>query len=213
MEYVKGGFEFMNFDRIEFLKMGGFMPARVLDIGAHQGTVAKQMKALWPTADVLMVEANPHLEDTLKSVGLPYKICLLGNENKTVTYYLTKKWLLSSGNSIYKEMTADYSDEFIETMQLPMLKLDDVLKGESFDLIKIDTQGSEIDILNGGLNVLKGAKYLIIECSLIEYNKGGNKIHDIFRFMTEHGLFMKDIIDLAYNEDKLIQIDLLFEKI
>lgn len=203
----------MNIDRFEFLKQRGFTPTRILDIGAHQGTVAKQMKELWPGADILMLEANPYLEDTLKTIGIPYKICLLGNENKTVPYYLTKKWLLSSGNSIYREQTPDYSDEHIASIQLPMLKLDDVLKGESFDLIKIDTQGSEVDILTGGINVVKTAKYVIIECSLIEYNKGGNKIHDIFQFMTSQGLFMKDIIDLSYNDDILIQIDLLFERV
>jgi len=202
----------MNFDRFEFLKMSGFNPSKILDIGAHQGTVAKQMKELWPDAYILMFEANPYLEDTLKQIGLDYKICLLGNENKTVTYYLTKKWLLSSGNSIYKELTNDYSDEFIETLKLPMFKLDDVLKDKSFDLIKIDTQGSEIDILTGGLNIVKTAKCIIIECSILEYNKGGNKIHDIFKFMTDNGLFMKDIIDLAYIDDKLNQIDLLFER-
>jgi len=203
----------MNIDRFEFLKQRGFNPTRILDIGAHQGTVAKQMKELWPGADILMLEANPYLEDTLKTIGIPYKICLLGNENKTVPYYLTKKWLLSSGNSIYREQTPDYSDEHIASIQLPMLKLDDVLKGEAFDLIKIDTQGSEVDILTGGIDVVKTAKYIIIECSLIEYNKGGNKIHDIFQFMTSQGLFMKDIIDLAYNDDVLIQIDLLFERV
>jgi len=203
----------MNIDRFEFLKQRGFNPTRILDIGAHQGTVTKQMKELWPGADILMLEANPYLEDTLKTIGIPYKICLLGNENKTVPYYLTKKWLLSSGNSIYREQTPDYSDEHIASIQLPMLKLDDVLKGESFDLIKIDTQGSEVDILTGGINVVKTAKYVIIECSLIEYNKGGNKIHDIFQFMTSQGLFMKDIIDLSYNDDILIQIDLLFERV
>ena len=203
----------MNIDRFEFLKQRGFNPTRILDIGAHQGTVTKQMKELWPGADILMLEANPYLEDTLKTIGIPYKICLLGNENKTVPYYLTKKWLLSSGNSIYREQTPDYSDEHIASIQLPMLKLDDVLKGESFDLIKIDTQGSEVDILTGGIDVVKTAKYIIIECSLIEYNKGGNKIHDIFQFMTSQGLFMKDIIDLAYNDDVLIQIDLLFERV
>lgn len=212
MEIITRGFE-MNIDRIEFLKLSGFTPQRILDIGAHQGVVAKQMKSLWPNSDILMIEANPYLEDTLKNVGFRYKICLLGKENKTVPYYLTKKWLLSSGNSIYREMTPDYSDEFVDVLQLPMFKLDDILNDETFDLIKIDTQGSEIDILTGGLKVLKSVKYLIIECSLIEYNKGGNKIHDIFQFMTNNGLFMKDIIDLSYVDDKLIQIDLLFEKI
>jgi hypothetical protein len=109
-------------------------------------------------------------------------------------------------------MTPDYSDEFLDVLNLQMFKLDDILENKSFDLIKIDTQGSEIDILSGGLTVLKNAKYLVIECSLIEYNKGGNKIHDIFQFMTANGFFMKDIIDLSYADDKLIQIDLLFEK-
>lgn len=203
----------MNFDRIEYLKICGFEPKRILDIGAHQGTVSKQFKELWPNAEILMLEANPYADDALKSTGIPYKICLLGKENKTVPFYLTKKWLLSSGNSIYKENGPDYSDENLVTVQLPMHRLDDVLPNEQFDLIKIDTQGSEIDILSAGINIIKNIKAVIIECSLTDYNKGGNKIHDIFAFMTANGLYMKDIIDLFYLENELGQIDLLFKKL
>jgi FkbM family methyltransferase len=203
----------MNFDRFEYLKIKGFNPKKILDVGAHMGTVSKQMKELWPDADILMIEANSVCESELKSTGIPYKICLLGNEKENSKYYMTKKWSGSSGNSMYRELTNDYNDENIEVIELPVFKLDNILPNESYDLIKIDTQGSEIDILSGGLNIISKVKYIITECSIMDYNKGGCKIHQIFDFMTKNNLFVEDIIDLSYKENDLCQIDLLFKKL
>ena len=53
-------------------------------------------------------------------------------------------------------------------------KLDTIIKERNYplpDLIKIDTQGSELDILNGSSEALKNIKYLIVELQHIQYNK------------------------------------------
>ena len=41
----------------------------------------------------------------------------------------------------------------------------------TFDLIKLDTQGSEIDILNGGSHMIKNTTAIIVEVSHVEYNE------------------------------------------
>ena len=53
------------------------------------------------------------------------------------------------------------------------MTLDKVIDNNNWplpDLIKIDAQGSELDILEGGSKILSNAKYLIVELQHIEYN-------------------------------------------
>jgi FkbM family methyltransferase len=52
------------------------------------------------------------------------------------------------------------------TETLPIYKLDDVVVG-NYDLIKVDTQGSELDIIQGGINTFTNAKVVICEVALI----------------------------------------------
>lgn len=203
----------MNLDRIELLKMNGFNPARILDIGCHIGNFAKGVKEIWPNADMCLIDANPYLEQELQKLGFRTKICLLGYENKkNVPFFLTKKWRLSSGNSIYPENSPDYSDEYLETIKLDMHRLDDLFPDDTFDFIKMDTQGSEVGIIMGGKALMDRATYVMIECSVMEYNKGGALIGDVFEIMTELGFHMVDIADLFYKENDLCQLDIIFKR-
>jgi FkbM family methyltransferase len=205
----------MNLDRIEFLKLKGFEPNNILDIGCHIGNFANSMKTLFPSSNLFLIDANPYLEKELEKYPFPFKICLLGNENKTsVDFYITKKWNLSSGNSIYKENSEDFSNEYITSIKLDMHKLDDLFPNETFDFVKLDTQGSEVDIINGGINLISKAKYVLIECSIIDYNLGGAKIFDVFNIMNTLKFTMTDVVDLFYKDTQdLAQIDILFKKI
>jgi hypothetical protein len=70
------------------------------------------------------------------------------------------------------------------TETLPIYKLDDVVLG-IYDLIKIDTQGSEFDIIQGGINTFSKAKVVICEVALIENNVGGCKKEDVMNVLTK----------------------------
>jgi len=202
-------------DRLQILNYDGFNPKFIVDVGAHIGDFAKTCKSLWPQTDIHMFEANPNAEKILKQIGYPYTIGLLtDNVGDKYTYYMTDKWLLSSGNSIYKENTSDFDEQYLVKTNLISNTLDNLLDNRDIDLLKLDTQGSEIKILNGALKAVSRTKYILIECSVFEYNKGGCLIGDVFQFMNEHNFKLKDIVDLSFlNEGvTLNQVDLLFER-
>lgn len=202
-------------ERLDVLKHKGFIPESIIDVGAHLGKFALKCKDLWPNANVHMFEANPNSEDTLRSLGIPYTIALLTDEiGKEYTYYMTKKWLLSSGNSIFKENTSEFDSDNLIEKKLISNTLDNILPDiEKVDLLKLDTQGSELNILKGAKNIVQKTKYILIECSVYEYNNGGCLIGDVFHFMNENSFKLEDIIDINYlNEVTLNQVDLLFIK-
>ena len=202
----------MDLNRLLLQKAKGFNPSKILDIGAHIGVFYENIKEIWPDADVLSIEANPYAEKTLAEKGIPYKIAALSKEvGKSVNFYISKEWILSSGNSIYKENTPSFSDDKCISIQLITNTLDNMLRGDFFEFIKLDTQGSEVDILTGGINLIKNTKMIMIECSVKEYNIGGARIGDVFNFMNYNNFILDDIIDTMYNDNQeLVQTDLLF---
>ncbi|MDP2334094.1 MAG: FkbM family methyltransferase [Reyranella sp.] len=56
-------------------------------------------------------------------------------------------------------------------------------------ICEIDVQGAEFMVLAGMTGRLSEVDALVIETSTIATVKGGTKVHDIVRFLGEHGFF------------------------
>lgn len=183
----------------------------VLDIGAHFGEFTKEMMNQIPDASFHMIEANPECEQRLQLIGVPYDIELLSDGKSEVTYYMNKNDLTSTGNSYYREATHHFSNDNLIQMNRATKTLDSIFENKTFDLIKIDTQGSEIDILKGGLNLAKNAKYILLECSIIEYNIGAPLLGEVKSFMEEIGYDFFKVIEDHVIDGELVQQDILFK--
>ena len=82
---------------------------------------------------------------------------------------------------------------------------------KKFDLIKIDTQGSELDILRGGTNFYTCAKGIILEVSLIEYNKNAPLEKEVIDYMDSINFKPAEVLkDHYFSDGVLIQKDILF---
>ena len=171
-------------DTCDLLRKSGFNPSRILDIGASACETADIMRQCWPESDILLIDGNNACEPMYKSKNYNYHIKLLGKQNSTTHFYKTKWSSICSGNSIYRENSDAYNDNMVITETLPIYKLDDVVDGK-YDLIKIDTQGSELDIILGGINTFSVAKVVICEVALVDINIGGCKKEDIMNVLTK----------------------------
>jgi FkbM family methyltransferase len=182
-----------------------FTPTSVLDIGANIGQFHRLIKSAYPDANVYSVEANPNCEDALKFVtnhyGTQYKIALLSKDNAAYDFYTRKDDPVGTGNSIYKELTDFYSDNntVVETKQgITLSELFDNVDLPLFDLIKIDTQGSELDIISGGIHLCKYATGILLEVSVTPYNIGAPLKDEVINFMTNLGFTEVEILDEIY---------------
>lgn len=185
-------------------------PISVLDIGCNVGQFYHHARQYWPNAYYFLIDGNQNVEEDIKQLNVDYKIALLSDEEKEVILYINKDNLKCTGTSIYKETSHAY-DGCLEKKAMTK-KLDDMFNDKSFELIKIDTQGSEIDILKGGLNLIKNTKYIILETSIVEYNKNSPFENEVIKFMDEIGFEKKQIIDSRHFNNKHIQNDILFER-
>ena len=197
-------------DTCKLLNNSGFIPNRILDIGASVCQTADVFRQFWPASDILLIEGNGDCEIVYKSKNYNYQIKLLGKENGTTSFYKTKWHPLCSGNSIYKEINPVYEGDTLITTTLPVYKLDDIVTG-TYDLIKIDTQGSELDIIRGGMDTFSKAKVVICEVALIDINIGGCKKEDVMNVLTKELKFdYVSCIECVTNGQQITYENLLF---
>ena len=152
----------INEERLKTLKKLGFLPKRVLDIGAFQGAWSKIVRGIWPATKISMIEANIDYEAQLlaKKLG-QVVIALLGKEQGEEKIYYASHKEIATGNSIYKEQTWYFEDAEERLMQVETLShLSGRKKWSVFDLIKIDTQGSELEIVEGGREIIQQAEFV-----------------------------------------------------
>ena len=192
-------------------------PKSVLDIGANVGEFSHLCKSLWNDIDILMVEGNENCEPDLKLTGYPYTIELLGDEEKEVDFYIQSDNIKGTGCSYYREVTHLYDEPII--VKKTLKKLDDIVN-QTFDIVKIDTQGSELDIIRGGKNTISKASYVILELPIKEYNLNSPKIEEIIEEMKSLGFDDFNPIeehrwpnhDNLFEYNELFQIDAVFTK-
>lgn len=155
------------------LKAGGFEPQVIYDIGACVLHWEKVASAIWPNATIILFDAFKPARFLFKQSGHPYFLGLLSRRaGLTKRFYQNNQY--PGGSSYYREI-AHEGKFFPEDQYITMTTdtLDNVVKNYDFplpDLVKIDTQGSELDIIQGAVNTLFDTQHLIVEMQHTQYN-------------------------------------------
>ena len=198
----------MNLSKIQ----NYFYPHRILDIGANVGQFHTLCKNYFSDSYVFSIEASNDCEPYLKNITDQYYIGLLAKDNADYEFYSLKSNSINTGNSIYRELTELYSDYNLDVINKKGITLDGLFEAESeFDLIKIDTQGSELDILSGGTRLCSKAKCILLEVSLTQYNKNAPLYDEAIKFMDNFGFKKAEILDETIHP-LVHQQDILFIK-
>ncbi len=201
--------------RLEEVRDMGINPNAILDIGAHTGQFHSWSKRVWPDVGIFMIEANPLHEGSLDRLAMmngdKYLIAALGDEEREVTFYTRSDKPHTEGNSYYKEYNYWDIPQLVQESKVTLQKLDNIFEEEAvFDLIKIDTQGSELDILEGGKDIVSRTSIIILEVSFIEHNIGSPTAEQTLDYMKDIGFTKKMSIGEHYDENKLVQQDIVF---
>ena len=196
-------------DRLTILKSKGFYPESVLDVGANIGQFYQEFTSIYPKSNILSIEGNPSCEEALKLINKNYLITLLGKREGDAKFFLNADYDQCSGGSIYKETTYFYENCVEKT--LPIKTLDSL--NMKFNYIKMDVQGAELDVIQGGLKTLSECHFLQLELSVLKYNNGAPLISEVISYLYGLGFYVYDIGSLFYWDNKLNQTDIIFVNI
>ena len=199
----------------------GFRPNAIVDVGAFVGEWAAAAHEHFPDAAIAMLEARPTQREVLQKVAdaLPVDaevvIGLLGAAPRdAIPFHVTEG---GSGSSVLNEL----SDVPRETVMLPVVTLDDAIRGLRIAgrvrepiLLKLDVQGYEREVLLGGATTLAAAEVVVMELSTQRLNEGAPLAHEMVQFMGEHGFHLFDVTGFwrEPGTDVLTQMDVVFVK-
>jgi len=184
----------------------------VYDIGAYKGVFTKRLNAIL-SSEFYMFEASPH---NSKPKGLKhchwFNAVLSNVDNKEITWYDNE-----TGSSYYIE-NPNYATVKYQEIKLKTKKLSTLQKENNIpypDLIKIDTQGSELDILQDCADILDHCK--LIHCEIpaqgVEPYIGTPSYEEYMDFFHQNGfIYNIKIKDHMKKRKILIQHDCFFMK-
>lgn len=202
---------------IENLRFQGYNPRTLLDVGANIGGFSRSFVDIFPLCKPALIEPNPFCRDELAKLPFDYYAVAASRESGKAELFLTKEWLQSTGVSLYREQTDFFRDEVIVKQEVDKARLDDLFPDRTFDFVKIDVQGAELDVLIGGEHLLRKADYVLIEVSLVQYNEGAPPAEAVFSAMNLLGFRCADVAEFhrmsGAFDGALIQMDFLFERI
>jgi len=94
------------------------------------------------------------------------------------------------------------SDEQISNKQTVIIKtLSDFCPESSverIDLLKIDTEGFELEILRGGIDILKNVKYIFVEVGFVDEDLRHTSFVKVDKFLKELGFSFYSLYDLYH---------------
>lgn len=155
---------------LDSLKAQKIEPLVIYDIGACTLDWYNEAYKHWSNSKYYLVDANSDLEYLYKKIPDNYYIGLLGKNNTEVSFYNYEALPHKSG-TINANLPVAFKEEkkFTET-------LDEVVEKNNWptpDLVKLDTSGTELDVLIGAKNTLQNTSHLIVN---LEYSSGDNCI-------------------------------------
>jgi len=193
------------------LRANGLEIKTVYDVGACVGNWTRAMKqTVLMDADFFLFEGNPAYKEILAQHNSFVHMGVLSNPGReTVDFYNG----CDTGDSYYKETTDHYDNR--TPIKLPCRTLDSVVEEHNLPLpqfLKIDTQGSELDIMAGANKVMRNVDIVYLECPIIEFNYKAPNIFEYLTFMRSYDLIPIDVFEIHRAEEVLLQIDIMFIK-
>lgn len=190
----------------------------ILDIGANRGDVAIAALESYPNSKVICFEPVKSTFEELNKNLQPFSgrahfyNCALSDSNEEAEINITT----SHGANSIEPQTAFHQEcnphvREVGKEKIQLVRLDDVAEkfpNQKFDIVKIDVEGHELSVLQGGKNFFSSnVDVIIIEISLMRDPSWNEQaIFDIFAFLKDAGFRLVNVTDLYYAEDKAVQL-------
>ena len=201
----------------------------IFDIGANVGDVTLYLLRRFPRATVYSfepcTETFSRLTDNLRMAGYgdrarPFRLGFYDRDMEG-TLNVTSFHGANSMMQISEEYrTMNPHIEAVRVESIPLVRLDDFVVRQGLgriDLVKIDVEGVERQILEGGRKTLASmVDAVIMEMSFVRHSREEAEFIKLFTLMHELGFAPAEIFDLEHSasEDtwRLAQFDCLFRR-
>jgi FkbM family methyltransferase len=198
----------------------------IIDIGANEGQLALTYAKLFPLAQIHCFEPTPEIFMTLRENTAQFggKITAhnfaVGDQKGTLTFNLLPNLHAASSLLSATKLTNDLYPKTgtIRKIDVQVVRLDDYLKEARIalsenTLIKVDVQGYEARVIQGGKRSFGHAKACIIEVMVDTLYSEQSKFSDIFLALHKLDFEFVGTLEQAYGTNgHVIYFDAVFVK-
>lgn len=173
-----------------------------IDVGAHIGSVGASVQHHVPKASLIAIEAIPEKATRLRRLlrtAVVHQVAL-GSTTGQVKFFVNTK---QSGYSSLLRPSSDQIDNFVE-ISVPMSTLDRLVAGDTIDVIKIDVEGSELEVLKGSTELLaRNRPIIMFESAPSPNDQTESDKSALWKFFEDTGYLVLVPNRLAHNDDGL----------
>ncbi len=195
----------------------------IIDIGSNTGQFAKKMRKFFPDAKIYSFEPIPEVYNELLANfegDLNFKAfnCGIGDIDGQMTFNLNE---YSDSSSLLK-MTEIHKSSFPHTInekkvQVLVKRLDDILDANKIEtpyLLKLDVQGFEDKVINGGEKITSNSEVIITEVSFYELYENQTLFDGIYKKLKNLGFNYLGNYEQLHSpiDHKVLQADAIFKK-
>lgn len=194
----------------------------VVDVGANRGQFALFAAHRFPRAALWCFEPLPSARAKLQTIlrsrsnATVFDVALAaqsGEHEMHVTRHDDSSSLHAVGPRQLEEFPG--TDE-VSLVPVRVARLDEVLTPAqvvSPALLKLDVQGSELEVLQGAGQLLAAFDTILVECSFVELYVGQSLATEVILFLGSLGWHLCGAYNVTYGSRGLcLQADLLFER-
>lgn len=181
-------------DAADILKARGITPRIVMDIGANRGQTSKRLARGFPQAEVHCFEPTPASCQVLTQKMKPFANARIhphafGPEKKTARFFLREHHETNSFLQLEQPEPGAGRETSIE---VEMRQLDEYVPSMSWSdvhVLKINAEGYDLAILNGGRELLTAGKIHLIftEMNFKELYQGQGGFIDLHAYLSGLG--------------------------
>jgi FkbM family methyltransferase len=212
---LRGPVEFFK-----FLSRRGFCCGTLIDVGVGSGT--PWLYDAFPSAYLVLVEPNRDFESALGRICAArrgvYYMFAAGSENTKRTIYINRAFPTNSGllraSAEHIENLKSRSAHETEERLVDVRRLDTLGNLAAPYVIKIDTEGFILPVIEGATGLLPKTELIIAELSVANRFENESSLWRLFKFLEEHSFRLFDLVDMAQTScnGQLAYIDAVFIK-
>ncbi|WP_188381896.1 FkbM family methyltransferase [Oxalicibacterium faecigallinarum] len=184
----------------------------VIDVGVANGT-PDLFNHIKPK-HVIFIEPVPLFKERIQALQMQFPSSQyfpvgLSSQDQESTINYRKDWPILT-SLLKSSPLRDTGSEEIEQMPVSLRKLDTLFpEFQNIDgpiLLKIDTEGYELEVLKGAVASLSKIKYLVLEVSVIERFEESYTCRELFAFLQEHNFILQTCLSASVDAEGFCRV-------